>query len=468
MTSRSLLAVTLVAVLLPAAAAAKLTKKSVAKIWPSQVGFALDAAGVPHLAYSSPDHLPFHAVQVSKKFESTLVDARPDAGWDAAVGVDAMGGVHVAYHAERLPAHEQLLVYAYSDGGPWQVEDVAPGGYGTSLAVDGDDRAHLLYSDGSGNLSYAEQEDNGFEIHPLGFQANAFRPTSLALDADGHAHACWVNNTGLGVDAFYGTNAAGDWEQTLLDANGHLCSLALAADGTPIVATLGPEALRLFRQGGMGFDEEVIIDFDDALPGIGIGPDGVAVAVGEGGRAFLVATIYASQGGGGSELQLFFADDGEEWLFAVVGTKDEGFDPRLAIGPDGRLQGIWRSGGDDSAKLSYLTATFPDLAGSWGGVAASGGLLSGTLTVENEGSEKSKSAPIALYLSSDAVLDGGDTLLPGKFKAGGVAAGDLHEVAIEVEVMGSVSGLYLIAVLDPDKDLEDLDRSDNTVAALIP
>jgi hypothetical protein len=34
--------------------------------------------------------------------------------------------------------------------------------------------------------------------------------------------------------------------------------------------------------------------------------------------------------------------------------------------------------------------------------------------------------------------------------------------------MGSVSGLHLIAVLDPDKDLEDLDRSDNTVAALIP
>jgi hypothetical protein len=468
MTLRSILAAALLASLLPVPAAAKITRKSVAKIWPSQVGFALDANGVPHVAYSSPDHLPFHALQVGKKFESTLVDARPDAGWDAAVGVDSMGGVHVAYHAERLPAHDQLLVHAYSNGGPWQMEDVAPGGYATSLAVDGDDQSHLLYTDGNGSLFYAEQEDTGFEIHPLGFQANWFRPTSLALDADGHAHACWVNNTGIGVDAFYGTNASGDWEQTLLDANGHLCSLALAADGTPVVATLGTDAVRLFRQGGMGFDEEEVVDFEDALPGYTIGPDGVALAVGAGGRPFLLATIYAGQGGGGSEAQLFFANDGEEWLFALVGTKDEGFDPRLAIGPDGRLQGIWRSSGEDSAKLSYLTATFPDLAGSWSGVAASAGVLSGTLTVENEGSEKSKSAAIELYLSSDAVLDGGDTLLPGKFKAGGVAPGDLRDVAIEVEVMGSVSGLYLIAVLDPNKDLEDLDRSDNTVAAQIP
>jgi hypothetical protein len=66
------------------------------------------------------------------------------------------------------------------------------------------------------------------------------------------------------------------------------------------------------------------------------------------------------------------------------------------------------------------------------------------------------------------VLGPGDSLLPGKVKVGSVAPGAERAVAVEAEVAGPVSGTYLIAVIDPDKDIEDLDRSDNTVATPIP
>ena len=472
MTVRSILAAALVAVLVPTAAAAKLTRKSVAKIWPAHSALALDADGVPHIAYQSPDHRPYHAELVGKKFVSELVDDASDAGWDPALGVDSQGHVHMAYRAEpMLPSYAQKLVYAFSDGGPWQTEQVDDGGYATSLALDPDDQAHLFYLGASGLLlRYAQQEDIGWEFHDTGFGANSFPTTSLELDGDGNAHACYTRNGGAsGVDAYYATNAEGDWAETVLGSSGgHLCSLALDADGLPVVAVLTPDAVLLFRGNGMGFDLETVVDFGDVLPGFTVGPDGLALALAADGRAFLIVTIFVNDGVRGGELQVFIAHDGEEWLAAPLGSKDEGFDPVLAVGPDGTLHGIWRSGGEDSAKLTYYMATFPDLAGSWSGVAAAAGVVTGTLTVENEGSAKSKGAPIELYLSSDAVLYGGDSLVPAKLKVGSVAPDAERAVAVEAEVAGPVGGMYLIALIDPDKSLEDLDRTDNTVAALIP
>jgi hypothetical protein len=472
MSVRSILAASLIALALPLPAAAKLTRKTVAKIWPGYSALVLDANGVPHIAYQSPDHRPYYAERVGKKFVSELVDDASDAGWDPALGVDAQGHVHMAYHAERmLPSYAPKLVYAFSDGGPWQTEEVDDGGYATSLALDTDDQAHLFYLGAGGALlRYAQQEDVGWELHDTGFGANSFRTTDLALDADGHAHACYTRNGGaFGVDAYYATDAGGDWEETQLGSTGgHLCSLALDADDRPWVAVLTPAAVLLFHHDGMGWVGETVVDFADVLPGFTVGPDGLALALAADGRPFLIVTIFVSDGAGGVELQVFVAHDGEEWLAAPIGSKDEGFDPVLAVAADGTLHGLWRSLGEDSAKLSYFNATFPDLAGSWSGVAVAGGVATGTLTVENQGSDKSKSVPIALYLSDDAVLDGGDTPIVGKFKVGGVAPGESRAVAIEAELAGPVGGQYLIAVVDPDKDLEDLDRGDNTAAALIP
>ena len=457
--------------LAPAGAGAKVTRKSVAKIWPAHSALALDANGVPHLAYQSPDHRPYHAVLVGNKFASERVENASDAGWDSALGVDGQGHVHLAYHAERMsPSYAQRLVYAFSDGGPWQIEEVDDGGYATSLALDAEDRAHLLYTDGSGNLSYAIQEDVGWELHATGLTANWFRTTSLALDADGHAHASYVRNGGLfGVEAYYATDASGDWEETLLGTHGgQLASLALDAGGKPWIALLTNEAVRLFHDDGMGFVEEPLLDFASVLPGFTIGPDGVALALDAGGRPYVVATIFASSGARGTELQLFLTDDGEGWVATLLGSKNEGFDPVLAVGADGAVEGIWRSGGESSAKLSYFAATFPDLAGAWSGVASGAGQVTATLTVENQGSDKSKGAPVALYLSDDAVLDGGDALLPAKLKVGGLAPDASRALSVAAAVTGPASGRYLIAVIDPGKTNPDLDRADNTVAALVP
>ena len=118
--------------------------------------------------------------------------------------------------------------------------------------------------------------------------------------------------------------------------------------------------------------------------------------------------------------------------------------------------------------LAYFEASFPDLAGSWSGVVAAAGVVSGTLTVENQGTGKAKGVPITLYLSSDATLDPADTRLPAKLEVRGLAPGAERVVRVAVEAAGAVSGLYLIAVIDPNKNLDDLDRSDNTVAAQIP
>lgn len=112
--------------------------------------------------------------------------------------------------------------------------------------------------------------------------------------------------------------------------------------------------------------------------------------------------------------------------------------------------------------------SFPDLAGSWSGVALLPGGVASTLTVANQGTDKSKSTPVALYRSADPVWDLGDLPIPAQLEVGSVKPGAARSVEIEVPTFAFASGDYLIAVIDPEKSLDDLDRSDNTLAAQIP
>ena len=92
--------------------------------------------------------------------------------------------------------------------------------------------------------------------------------------------------------------------------------------------------------------------------------------------------------------------------------------------------------------------------------------LRGSFTVQNLGTTDAKKISVAYYLSADATLDSGDTLLRLK-KVSRIRAGQemTRTVKLKLPAGVSASGKYVIALVDPDDALPDIDDTNNTVVS---
>jgi len=86
--------------------------------------------------------------------------------------------------------------------------------------------------------------------------------------------------------------------------------------------------------------------------------------------------------------------------------------------------------------------------------------LKGRLTVTNLGKLNAKKSVIRYYLSDDAVLDPGDAILK-QSKFGKIKAGKSRTINFRHNLTGSVSGKYLIAVLDIFENIGETDEKNN-------
>jgi len=86
--------------------------------------------------------------------------------------------------------------------------------------------------------------------------------------------------------------------------------------------------------------------------------------------------------------------------------------------------------------------------------------LKGSLTVTNIGTINAKKSVIRYYLSDDAVLDPGDAILKTS-KFGKIKAGKSRTINFRHNLTGSISGKYLIAVLDIFDNIGETDENNN-------
>ena len=96
--------------------------------------------------------------------------------------------------------------------------------------------------------------------------------------------------------------------------------------------------------------------------------------------------------------------------------------------------------------------------------------LKGTFSVTNQstGQATSAGAVVRLYLSADSKLDTGDVRLGTDIPFGVLAPGATVDVAlgnVKLPVGTAASGMYVIAVIDPDHTIKETDYTNNTVAA---
>jgi hypothetical protein len=253
-----------------------------------------------------------------------------------------------------------------------------------------------------------------------------------------------------------------------------LGSLALDSLGHPHFAqpVWDPGTIRHRWFDGSEWHTEDLYDSTDLPFGTQDRPQAATIALDAHDRPSI---LFMDQIDGPSDAQAFVVyayHDGSEWRGLLLSSKPtSAWWTGLRVAPDGGAVGTYGREINERGTATRVRVTLPDLTGEWASLSLTEqdgkSRVAGVLSVRNDGMGRSKSARIALYLSRDAELDGGDVPLTSHKSTGGLAPGKSKNIAISFTVPGSLAGLHLIAVIDPDARLEDLDRPNNTIAGAL-
>ena len=441
---------------------------------------AVDAQNRIHVTWQSAvDHQLHHTVVAGKRKTDELVDAQPESGAGSSLAIDSAGHPHVAYLVLRN--QQQRLAYAEFDGTAWHTEELGSGGAPLALALDADDQPHIVQQ--ADSFEYVHRDESGWEHEVLSdMDALNGDALSLAIDADGHAHLTANSSGPLGP--LYATNASGDWVRTTLAPDGGseqtvaLGALALDSQGQPHVAlsAANPTTVRHRHFDGAAWQSEDLYDANSLPPGTTDSPQAASIAIGTSDRPAIVFLDQFSQSSKRTASFLAYAyKRGAHWLELDVAAKAD-FEQwtRMAAAPDGSAAVLYatkRTLENTTQSLRVARVGIPDLAGSWTSltVTPKGQIsrVTGVLEVANLGPAKSGSPAITLYLSSDAALDGSDSVIGFRKPIGTVGVGHTRSVKIVLNPLVPVSGKYLIAVIDADDQLHDQDPANNVVPGLL-
>jgi plastocyanin len=249
----------------------------------SETAIAVDADGVHHVVWSTPDAV-LYSSNAEGEFAEEPEDIAPGDVTGLSVAVDARGTPIIAFQtaldsfegpaslirivtpsatdwklqtvaeasAPEDPAGTAVLVtsdgpvvafgsdgqtvVASRQGDRWVSETVDPdGGVGVAGAVDADGNPHLAYLTAGGDVKHAHSiEGSPWELSNVGSGATG-SPASIAVDAEGVHPVAWQTGDGLG----YAGNASGDFAEEELPAStaaGTGPRIGVGPDGTVYVA----------------------------------------------------------------------------------------------------------------------------------------------------------------------------------------------------------------------------------------
>lgn len=454
------------ACVLPATVGAKGGPQRFAVGQEAPLPIVFDASNSPHLFYQTsdyqrPDIRPYHAWISNGKWKSELIDPVNDSGSGLSAAIDSTGVIHVSYGGHDGVSR---LVYARRDADGWTVTEVGARGRYTAIRVDADDQPHILFVDFA-SLRYAHLEGSTWIVEDTGISTGGGVGLDLAVDSDGFMHIVYE---GAGVN--YATNASGDWVSTrLLDGlpRGGF-SIAVDAEGVPHVVVAEVTDVVHFSRPGELWTSEVVIENSRIL---GLSIDGIHLAIGPNDSLHM---IVGASVGDRWMMPFYVFWNGGGWSVFLVDHRNNGYWPTIQPDHEGTMYATFSdSGSKKGSTLYWVALPLADLTGSWQAVTLStrGGstTISGDLEVANLGAGASARAHVALWLSDDPILSGDDvplTTRPSGLKS--IKPGETGRVRVRLRYPGIAPSGYLIADLDPEDEVADLDSLNNVVVTPMP
>jgi hypothetical protein len=183
----------------------------------------LDEEGRPHVSYYADGNVRY-AFREDSSWQTEVVGA----GTRSSLVLDGTGVPQISY----IHMSTGELLYGYRDGTAWQIEMVDV--YyrdGTALAMDADGDPHIAAISGV-VLNYARLDDpSTWDIEPVESSASVGMAPSLAIDGEDYAHMTYNGNMGV---QYVREDASGWHFETI--AWGGASSLALDGAGEPHVS----------------------------------------------------------------------------------------------------------------------------------------------------------------------------------------------------------------------------------------
>lgn len=230
---------------------------------------ALDAAGLPHVAYKGHDGQYRYSLKYARfdgiTWHIESVDDEMATGWYPSLALDSQDEPHVAYHH----AHDKL-VYAHYYNSTWHIQTVDSGndvGEHASLAVDSADLPHIAYSDETlHTVKYARRAGVTWQIATIAPMSAATQSISLdlALDSANRPHICYYDDLVDALKHAYYDGTAWHLETVasgLSSYNGQGCSIAIDSQDMPRITYRDLGLFYAFRDDVQWHTTEVDNDF---------------------------------------------------------------------------------------------------------------------------------------------------------------------------------------------------------------
>jgi hypothetical protein len=156
---------------------------------------AVDAAGVPHMAYTDETdgshHMIRYATRDGARWRIEEADVSGHTGWQCSLAL-ARDAIHVTYYDER----DDELRYATRTASGWSAISGTIGGRFSSLAIDRAGRAHVSHYDyTSEDLRYSIVDAGVFRFETVESEGDVGRHSALALGADELPRIAYADTT---------------------------------------------------------------------------------------------------------------------------------------------------------------------------------------------------------------------------------------------------------------------------------
>lgn len=186
------------------------------------------SCGAMILDSNSKIHIACAGVYITNSSGSWTTDTIDGFSSETSIAVDSKGKVHIVYRSVTSDVqyyYQYAVKYATNVSGTWEYTSIYSNrGIFPAIAIDSNDKVHIIYWDSQANLVYATNTSGSWtnitidSLSSFSYVSAASAP-SIAIDSRNNIHIAYGGK--------YLTNASGSWQKTDLGASDYNCSIAL-------------------------------------------------------------------------------------------------------------------------------------------------------------------------------------------------------------------------------------------------
>ena len=214
---------------------------------------ALDAEDKAYISYQLEDLLKY-AQEENGSWLIETIDDYANPGRPNSIGLDHEYNPHISYQRDG-----RLIYASRASGGNWQLTDLDPGGFGTSLAMDAAGFPHISHVQEINNetsLQYVHLDGTGWHTHWVDDSVSVYGSSSIALDDMGAPH---ISYSYQNANLMYAKKITTTWQLETVVSPGSGSSVVLDDENYPHIVFSGSGLKYAYRNAG-GWQFETIDD----------------------------------------------------------------------------------------------------------------------------------------------------------------------------------------------------------------